>query len=82
MKMAVDFSPNDPFFCECTVRIGQNIQNEVSVERSIFADADLVAYQFIGFNLKLNWSRKENMYRSISNENDQSRRQLNPHLLP
>ena len=50
MKMAVDFSPNDTFFCEHTVRIGQNIQNEVSVERSIFADADLVAYQFIGFN--------------------------------
>ena len=34
------------FFCRCnSVRIGQNIPNEVSLERYIFADA--VAYQFI-----------------------------------
>ena len=41
------------FFCRCnSVRIGQNIQNEVSLERYIFADA--VAYQFINLNSKLN----------------------------
>ena len=41
------------FFCRCnSVRIGQNIQNEVSLERHIFADA--VAYQFINLNWKLN----------------------------
>ena len=34
------------FLCRCnSVRIGQNIPNEVSLERYIFADA--VAYQFI-----------------------------------
>ena len=36
--------------CECnSVRISQNIQlqNEVSLERSIFAD--VIAYQFINF---------------------------------
>ena len=33
-------------FCECnSVRIGQNIQNEVSVKISIFAD--IVVYQLI-----------------------------------
>ena len=38
-------------FCECnSVRIGQNIQNEVSLERYIFAD--VVAYQFIQLKLK------------------------------
>ena len=31
-----------------SVRIGQNIQNEVSLERYIFSDA--VAYQFINLN--------------------------------
>ena len=37
------------FFCECnSVRIAQNIQNEVSLDGSIFAD--LVAYQFINLN--------------------------------
>ena len=34
MKLAVDFSPT---FCNF-IRIGQNIKNEVSEERSIFAD--------------------------------------------
>ena len=58
-------------FCECnSVKISQNIQNEVSLERSIFAD--VVAYQFINLNWKLNGSRKED--RSIWNENDQSSR--------
>ena len=34
-------------FCECnSVKISQNIQNEVSLERYIFAD--VVAYQFMG----------------------------------
>ena len=39
------------FFPKChpnSVTIGQNIQNEVSLERSIFAD--FVAYQFINLN--------------------------------
>ena len=45
----VDFPKNVTFFCECnSVRIGQNIQNEVSLERSIIAD--VVAYQFINLN--------------------------------
>ena len=56
-------------FCECnSVKISQNIQNEVSLERYIFA------YQFINLNRKLNGSRKENIHRSIWNENDQSNR--------
>ena len=60
-------------FCECnSVKISQNIQNEVSLERSIFAD--VVVYQFINLNRKLNGSRKENIHRSIWNENDQSSR--------
>ena len=60
-------------FCECnSVKISQNIQNEVWLERSIFAD--VVAYQFINLNWKLNGSRKENIHRSIWNENDQSGR--------
>ena len=60
-------------FCECnSVRISQNIQNEVSLERSIFAD--VVAYQFINLNRKLNGSRKENIHRSMWKENDQSSR--------
>ena len=59
-------------FCECnSVRIGQNIENEVSVERFIFAY--VVAYQLISINLTLNGSRKENMHRSIWNENDPRR---------
>ena len=42
----MDFSPKWSFFCECnSVGIGQNILNELSLERSIFAD--VVAYQFI-----------------------------------
>ena len=41
------------FFCRCnSVRIGQNIQNEASLERYIFAD--FVAYHFINLNWKLN----------------------------
>ena len=45
-------------FCECnSVKISQNIQNEVSLERSIFAD--VVAFQFINLNRKLNGSRKK-----------------------
>ena len=72
-------------FCECnSVRIGQNIQNEVSLERPIFADVG--AYYFINLNGKLNASRKEDMHRSMWNENDSSRRRvmrclgLNNHL--
>ena len=60
-------------FCECnSVKISQNIQNEVSLERSIFPD--VVAYQFINLNRKLNGSRKENIHRSMWKENDQSSR--------
>ena len=60
-------------FCECnSVKISQNIQNEVSLERSIFAD--VVAFQFINLNRKLNGSRKENVHRSMWKENDQSSR--------
>ena len=60
-------------FCECNpVKISQNIQNEVSLERSIFAD--VVAFQFINLNRKLNGSRKENIHRSMWKENDQSSR--------
>ena len=47
-KLAVDFSPKCYLFCECnSVRISQNIQNEVSLERSIFAY--VVAYRFVNF---------------------------------
>ena len=54
-------------FCECnSVKISQNIQNQVSLERSIFADA--VAFQFINLNRKLNGSRKENIHRSMWKE--------------
>ena len=49
------FPQNFTFFSECNSdRIGQNIQNEVSLERSIFADVD--AYQFININWNLNGS--------------------------
>ena len=40
-----------------SVKISQNIQNEVSVERSIFTD--IVAYQLISLKGKLNGSTKE-----------------------
>ena len=47
--MTNGFIPKTLFFCKCnSVRIGQNIQNEVSVERSIFTD--VVAYQLISLN--------------------------------
>ena len=66
------FLKNVTLFCECnSVRIGQNIQNKVSLERSIFTD--IAAYQF-NLNWKVNGSRKENMHCSIWNENDQSSR--------
>ena len=60
-------------FCECnSVKISQNIPNEVWLERPIFAD--VIAFQFINLNWKLNGSRKENIHRSTWNENDQSGR--------
>ena len=49
----MDFSPKCYLFVSVTVRIGQNIQNEVSLERYIFAD--VVAYQFIQLKLKAKW---------------------------
>ena len=46
MKLAMDFSPKCYLFRECnSYRIGQNFQNEVSLERSIFEE--VVVYQFI-----------------------------------
>ena len=61
------------FFCRCnSVRIGQNIQKEVSLERYIFAD--VVAYQFIKLNWKLNGSSEECIHRSIWVVYDPSRR--------
>ena len=48
-KTGSGFFPEMLLFCECnSVMTGQNIQNEVSLERSIFAD--VVAYQFINLN--------------------------------
>ena len=45
-KLAVDFPPKCYLFCECNSdRIGQNIQNEVLLERSIFGAGNV--YQFI-----------------------------------
>ena len=44
--LLVESFPKMILFCECnSVRIGQNIQNEVSVKISIFAD--IVVYQLI-----------------------------------
>ena len=61
----MDFSPKCYLFCECnSLRVGQNIQNELSLERHIFA-AHVVAYQFINFNWKLNGSREEFIPRSM-----------------
>ena len=45
----MDFSPKYYWLFVCNpVRIDQNIQNEVLVERSIFAD--IVAHQLISLN--------------------------------
>ena len=53
------FLHNSSIGCDCNVvRISQNIQNEISLETF----ADVVAYQFINLNWKLNGSRKENMH--------------------
>ena len=51
-----------------SVLIGQNIQNKLSVEKSIFAD--VIAYQLISLNGKLN-DREENMHHSFD-ETDES----------
>lgn len=61
-------------FCKCnSVRIGQNIRNDASLERSIFAK--VVAYQFINFKWKPNGSREDcmHMHRSIRVVYDRSR---------
>ena len=48
-KVAVDFSPKCYLFCDCSsVRVGQNIQNEISLKESIFVH--VVAYLFINLN--------------------------------
>ena len=70
LKLALftDFNPLVTATCffssECKfVRTGQNIQTEVVlVERSIFAD---IFHHLDSLNWKLNWSRMENMHRSI-----------------
>ena len=62
------------FFVCNSVRIGQNLLNEVPEERSIlddFANYLLI----IGLNGKLNGSRKDNMHGFILTKNDQSGRQ-------
>ena len=61
-------------FCKCnSVRIGQNIQNDASLERSVFAK--VVAYQFINFKWKPNGSIEDcmHMHRSIRVVYDRSR---------
>lgn len=52
-----------------SVLIGQNIQNKLSVEKSIFVD--VIAYQLISLNGKLNVFREENMHHSFD-ETDES----------
>ena len=46
-----------PFSACNSVRIAQNIQNELLLERYI--SADVVAYQFLNLNWNLNGSREE-----------------------
>ena len=61
------FPQNVTFFNFGSVTLsgfGQNIQNEVSLKRSIFVD--VVAYQFVNFNWKLNGGFREKcVHRSI-----------------
>ena len=57
-----------------SVRIGQNLLNEVPEERSILDDFTNYLLN-IGLNGKLNGSRKDNMRGSIWTKNDQSGRQ-------
>ena len=72
-KLAVDLSPKCYLFCEFnSVTIGHSIQNEESLERSIFA-ADVVADQFINLNWKLTGSREEYIHHAIWDENDPNR---------
>ena len=75
-KFAVDFFPPKCclFFVCNSVRIGQNLLNEVPEERSILDD---FANYFlnVGLNGKPNGSRKDNMRGSIWTKNDQSGRQ-------
>ena len=52
-------------------RIGQNLQNEVPVKRSIHAEFS--NYHLNSLNGKLNGSRQDNMHGSIQTKNDQSR---------
>ena len=67
----MDFSQKCYLFCECnSVRIGQNIQNEVSQERSIFAD--VLDYQF---KLKAKWFQ-EGKYASFDMEEKRLKKSL------
>ena len=60
-----NFFPKFHLFCECnSVRVSQNIPKwGISLERSIFAD--VVAYQFININWKLNGSGKNCIHCTI-----------------
>ena len=59
------FSPNVACFFVCnSVRIGQNVLNEVSGESSMVAD--FAYYHLNNLSGKLNWSRRNSMQRSIS----------------
>ena len=66
----MDFPQNVTFFWKCnSVRNCHNIQNEVLLERYIFAET--VAYQFINLNRKLNGSKEEFIYTvPYGDEND------------
>ena len=52
------------FVCN-SVRIAQNVLNEVLVERSILTDTANYMLYLDSFNGKLNGSRKDNMHRFI-----------------
>ena len=62
--MVVDFFPKCCFFfLSVTVRIGQNLLNEVPVASSILTN--FANYHWLNFNGNLNGSRKNNMNGSI-----------------
>ena len=71
----MDFSPECCLFFVCnSVRIGQNLLNEVPEERSILNDFANYLLN-VGLNGKLNGPRKDNMHGSIWTKNGQSGRQ-------
>ena len=62
------------FFVINSVRIGQNLLNDVPEKRSTLDDFANHLLN-VGLNGKLNGSRKDNMHGSIWTKNDQSGRQ-------